>query len=440
MTAFLVAGLSYGDEGKGASVDYLCRHNPVHTVVRYNGGAQCAHNVCTPEGKHFRFSQFGSGTLIPKVRTHLSRYMLVNPLFLMQEEQNLRKVGVKDAYDRLTVERRALVTNPFQIAVNRIRETVRDQGGADYWRGRHGSCGMGIGETMSDSLNFGDALRIGDLENPEVAQRKLETSRERKLQEIGKLGKLPDAAQQELAVLQGSGVVEACLRHYKTFVESVRLVDEDYLTNILDRSGDIVFEGAQGILLDQDYGWHPHTTWTDITFSNADKLLADYDGPTQRIGIMRCYTTRHGPGPFVTESSDLIINERHNTWGEWQRSFRVGHFDLVATRYALEVLGGVDEIFVNCIDHVDGKVKCAESYTIGVGDSIERLHPAGNLTAQTILTNRLFTAKPAYSEYDDVELLILVLEDKLDTPITLGAYGPTAKDRSPFIRTHVAIH
>ena len=109
-----VVDLGYGDAGKGAVVDRLCRDGGVHTVVRFNGGAQAGHNVVTPDGRRHTFAQFGSGTFVPGVRTHLSRFMLVDPLALATEAARLRTLGVRDAFARLTVDRRAPLTTSLQ--------------------------------------------------------------------------------------------------------------------------------------------------------------------------------------------------------------------------------------------------------------------------------------------------------------------------------------
>src|SRR4051794_37158626 len=140
--AIILSGLGYGDEGKGTWTDFLARTMPVHTVVRFNGGAQAGHNVVTPDGRHHTFAQFGSGTFVRGVNSHLSRFMLLNPIRLLQEADELRVLGVPDALARLSVDRRALLTTPFQVAANRLKELARGDA-------RHGSCGMGIGETMS---------------------------------------------------------------------------------------------------------------------------------------------------------------------------------------------------------------------------------------------------------------------------------------------------
>ena len=157
--AIILADLGFGDAGKGTLADYLSRQLAVHTIVRYNGGPQAAHNVVTPDGRHHTFAQFGSGMFLPHTRTLLSRFMLVNPLNMLKEERHLSALGVTDALPRTMIDRRALVITPFQRAINRLREVAR---AAD----RHGSCGEGIGECMSDALNYrDDVIRVGDLQD-----------------------------------------------------------------------------------------------------------------------------------------------------------------------------------------------------------------------------------------------------------------------------------
>jgi adenylosuccinate synthase len=174
----IVVDLGYGDAGKGTIVDWLCARpeqgsgvlagaRPPRTVVRFNGGAQAAHNVVTRDGRQHTFAQFGSGTFAPGVRTHLSRFMLVDPLALAAEAAHLAAAGVADALDRLTVDRDALLTTPYHRAANRARELAR---GTD----RHGSCGIGIGETARYSLDYpADAPRAGDCDAPRRLTRKL---------------------------------------------------------------------------------------------------------------------------------------------------------------------------------------------------------------------------------------------------------------------------
>src|ERR1700754_3409097 len=123
----IVVDLGFGDAGKGGVVDRLCARGPgaVHAVVRFNGGAQAAHNVVTTDARHHTFAQFGSGTFTPGVRTHLSRFMLVDPLALAAEAGHLAGLGVPDALARLTVVREPLLTTLCRRAAGRAREIAR---------------------------------------------------------------------------------------------------------------------------------------------------------------------------------------------------------------------------------------------------------------------------------------------------------------------------
>jgi adenylosuccinate synthase len=324
-----VVDLGYGDCGKGAVVDRLCATGQFPTVIRFNGGAQAAHNVVLDDGTHHTFAQFGSGTFTPGTGTHLSRFMMVDPLALATEADHLRRVGVPSPLSLLTVHRDALLTTPFHIAANRRRESAR--GAA-----RHGSCGMGIGETASFALDHPDlAPRAGD--HGAVLLRKLTYVRDRLQEELGPLDCPP---------------VQDIADVYRAFGEAVGIVDEKYVQNLL-RAGPCVFEGAQGVLLDETHGFHPHTTWSTTTFANAEELAG---GPVRRIGVLRTYTTRHGAGPHPTEDPTWDLPEAHNHTGPWQGRFRTGPFDAVAHRYAADVCGGVDEV---ALTHLDAPVDVA---------------------------------------------------------------------------------
>ncbi|MBE0697141.1 MAG: adenylosuccinate synthetase, partial [Anaerolineaceae bacterium] len=249
----LTADLGYGDAGKGSIVDFLTRSTGVHTVVRYNGGAQAAHNVITPDGRHHTFAQFGSGMFVPGVRTHLSRFMLLHPLAMLAEERALRALRVGDAFSRTSIEREALVITPYQQAANRLKELARGDA-------RHGSCGMGIGETMADWLDNGSAvLFAGDLEDRPILLRKLRWMRETKLAQLENvLAELPHSAavETECHLLKDVHSVEMIADLFYSFAGQVQLVDQGYLGNLLRQPGTTVFEGAQGVLLDEWYGFY----------------------------------------------------------------------------------------------------------------------------------------------------------------------------------------
>jgi adenylosuccinate synthase len=400
-----VVDLGYGDAGKGTVVDWLCATRPVHTVVRFNGGAQAAHNVVLRDGRHHTFAQFGAGTFRPGVRTHLSRHVVVDPLALAAEADHLTSVGVPDALDRLTVDGDALLATPYHRAANRARETAR---GAD----RHGSCGLGVGEAVGYGLAHPDeAPRVADCLAPGRLRRRLTALRDRLTAELGPLDVPP---------------VEDCLAAFTAFAGRVAIVDGAYLAGVL-RAGTCVFEGAQGVLLDEWHGFHPYTTWSTTTFANAEALLAEagLPGAARRLGVLRVVTTRHGNGPLVTEDPALPLTDPRNPTNPWQGRFRFGHFDAVAHRYALAVAGGVDGLALTHLDLAGPGLRICRRY----GDA-DRLRPGppGDLDRQAALTARLLRARPVYD--DPPADWPAAVGAELGVPVVLTSHGPTAGEKT----------
>ena len=445
--AIVAVDLGFGDAGKGSIVDFLARRTAAHTVIRFNGGAQAAHNVITPDGRHHTFSQFGSATFLPGVRTYLSRYMLVEPYALFNEEEHLHTLGVTDALARLSIDRYALVITPFHRAANRLKELARGQD-------RHGSCGIGIGETVTDSLADASlALCAGDLSQSRWVIRRLRTLRDHKLSELeplrpalAELATAPEraVAQAEWALFESGDLIEIAADNYAYLAEQVTLVDESDWRALLDRPGTLLFEGAQGALLDEQYGFAPYTTWSTTTFANADALLSGYSGDVTHLGIWRAYFTRHGPGPFVTEDPALaaVLPEPHNGPSLWQRDFRRGYFDRVAARYALDIAGRVDQLAVTYLDAQLPLRKWCRAYSCAQPglDSffdherqvIDRIKVAQPPTQahQTQLGEHLFRCQPLYETLPaTTDEWLSALEAWSGLPVTITSWGPTANDK-----------
>ncbi|WP_432988583.1 adenylosuccinate synthetase [Dactylosporangium sp. CA-233914] len=398
---YIVVDLGFGDCGKGTTVDYLCATRDIDTVVRFNGGAQAAHTVVLADGRKHTFAQFGSGSLRPGVRTHLSRFMVVDPLSLVTEAEHLIALGASDIWARLSVDRAALISTPYHREANRTKEIAR---GAD----RHGSCGMGVGETMAYSLAHpDDAPRAGDCADPPTLRRKLALLRHR----LGVAGP----------------PVEACVAAYAGFAATVRLVDGFRPT------GTCVFEGAQGVLLDEWHGFHPYTTWSTTTFANAETLL---DGePAFRLGVLRTVTTRHGAGPLPTEAPELGISDPNNPANPWQGAFRVGHFDAPLHRYALAAAGGVDGL---ALTHLDlGVSQLCHRYRPAPDPAASRIAAAlvvgapGDLPRQEAMTQALALVEPEYAPVTD---WVEAVESELGAEVALESWGPTAEDKKPSVR------
>lgn len=420
-----VVGLGFGDEGKGTIVDWLCSTRPVQAVIRFNGGAQAGHNVVMADGRSHTFSQWGSGTF-RGVPTHLSQFMIVNPISLIPEAGHLEKVLGTDPWRLLSIDERALVTTPYHQAVNIAKELKR---GAD----RHGSCGVGVGETVSYSLAHPeDALRFGDLRNRKVLEEKL-----------AKLY-LWATGDEQLAVIASSHDSDIfpdvwdVADLFTEIATRVMITNESYLRAVLD-CGQCVFEGAQGVLLDEWYGFHPHTTWSTTTFENVETLAGR--GTFYRLGVVRAYTTRHGDGPMPSEDAGLTekLVDPHNTTGMWQGPFRVGNFDRVLHRYAIKVCGGVDGLAITHLDiaekYPDDLHIVGEHMSFEYGWAHLNINPnRENLRFQEELTSHLNTATPIF--WDDLKGIAEepvdwshIIGAVLGAPVMIESRGPTAEDK-----------
>lgn len=447
----VIADLPYGDSGKGTTVDFLTRLTGAHTVVRHNGGAQAGHNVTTPNGKHHTFAQFGSGTLVSNTKTFLSQYMMVHPPAMINEAEHLKNLGIANIYERVSIDRKALVISPFQQATNRLKEIHK---GAN----RHGSCGMGIGETMSDFLTYPDlVLHAGDLEDKLTTKRKLTWMRDHKWQQIVEmlpnLSKVPEA-QKEIQLFLNTQYIEDFTDLYWNFSNIVNVVDEKYFNTLLQQPGTIIFESAQGVLLDQLYGFYPYNSWSNLTNENADEMLSDYDGDITKLGIIRGYLTRHGAGPFVTEDAELskTIPDVYNRYSTWQQDFRVGYLDLLALKYAHKAVGNLDGLVVTNLDCMKkvSSWKVCDSYQYK-GKDIDTLHntfehqgkkvtsitlpscdQAKNLTLISQRSNILMECEPNYDKIfsgNDAEEYAHWVSDLLNIPLAITSSGPTANEK-----------
>lgn len=426
----IIVGLGYGDEGKGSIVDYLARRTQTSLVVRYNGGAQAAHNVITPEGQHHTFAQFGSGSFLPGSATLLSKYMLVNPLNLYTEGRHLAEIGVPNVWDRMFIDERAKIITPWHVMANRAREKARGEN-------RHGSCGQGIGETASDALN-GFYVTLEDLlKSPEELKAELKSIREfKKAQLASEIGDWqPDQNPEE-----EEEYLNKIVSLYMTLPETVHIVGDDEIEILFEKPEQVIFEGAQGVLLDENYGWHPYTTWSNTTKYNAEQIMLDYGctgDKVKTIGVTRAYATRHGNGPLPTENNQTGGVEAHNVRDKWQGEFRIGAFDGVTFQYALIASGGVDELAVTCLDQVlNEQYICTSYYHEATQTSVTSIdfREQPDLQRQEKVGKFLMDVDPMYNVLEGPDQLILWLSQLV--PVNIISIGPTANDKE-LISDHV---
>lgn len=285
-----VIGAAFGDEGKGLMVDYLCRLSGAEPmVVRFNGGAQAGHTVVTPDERRHVFHHFGAGTLAG-ARTYLSRDFLVNPILWLKEYEELQRLGLRT---RLFVDREAPLTTIVDMIEGQDRERLK----------KHGSCGAGVYATVMRQRCPEFRLFAGDLERPVYLANRLE-----------RLRKFTDANVSD-------EMMQRFLDDCELMRAQINLCDSRI---IIDQPGDVIFEGAQGLLLGEDHNeFFPHLTPSQPGLVNvrkiADECMIDR---VNVVYVVRSYLTRHGAGPLPQEDPELAYVDTTNVENEWQGSLR----------------------------------------------------------------------------------------------------------------------
>lgn len=433
--AIAVVDLAFGDCGKGTIVDALAGRFGQSLVVRFNGGPQAGHNVVTPDGRHHTFSQFGSGAFAPGGQTLLSRFMLIEPYALLNEAAHLRQLLKANPLHRLTIDARCPVITPAHQAANRLRELLRGPAA-------HGTCGLGIGQTMEDLTRRPElvftASRLGDRSFLRRALRQLVDARRADF-----AASLPDLAADPRAAgsvqtLEDPAWIDAAVDNYGRLFQEAQIATEPEIRSRLREAPTLLFEGAQGVLLDERFGFHPHTTWSNTTFANADALATENGLGARpfRLGVARSYFCRHGIGPFVTEEASLSprLPEPHNASAGWQGNFRVGLFDAVAARYAISVCGGVDAVAITHLDRAGQlPAQLCEAYADGTARIVELTpEPPGDVDRPGRLTEMLFRCKPIYRRLAAAEMRAFgdTLAESIGSRVAIASFGPTAAEKS----------
>ncbi|WP_430594738.1 adenylosuccinate synthetase [Isoptericola sp. QY 916] len=438
--AIVVVGLGYGDESKGATVDHLAASTPdAVAVVRWSGGGQAAHNV-RHGARHHTFRQFGSGTFLD-VRTVLRAPMLVDPVLLAAEAHALEGQGVHDPLGLVVADARCLVTTPVHAAMNRARELARGAG-------RHGSTGLGIGETVAYDLavraraRAGDA--VGNFTAPAAAPRgsapTLATLRDRR-RTVAALDALARYAAPLLESVDDGDVAHPSVSEMASLLCAI--AGDVEITDDIDRrlgdalgAGTVLFEGSQGLLLDEWHGFHPHTTWSTVTPRHLVRELEAAGHRPFVLGLTRTYSTRHGAGPMPTEDAGLVLPEPDNREGRYQGGWRTGHLDLPALRYASRVAGRLDGVAVSHLDAIAAAAAAGTPLQVAGSWGGDRqpltfaAHP--DLARAERLTAAAASALPDLAPLpDDPAAVLRLVEDAVGAPVVLTADGPRRTDRSP---------
>lgn len=337
MKAQIVVGLGFGDEGKGMTTDFLCSQHPNSVVVRFNGGHQAGHTVIRDNVKHIH-SSFGSGTLLGRP-TYISEYCCFYPPHIHEEEKTLNENGI---IPTLRIHPLAKLTTPYDVAYNRMRESTL----------RHGSVGVGIGATFARNV-IGYKLHAADIMFPNLLEAKLQQIREHHYDNL-----LSGYTRED--IIRFTEVEQEEFTHFYSALASktFKIANYDYLTQFPT----IVFEGAQGIMLDMDMGIFPNVTYSHCTSKNALSICRVLNISDINLNyVTRCYQTRHGNGWMSNENEISLINNEHeiNELGDWQGNFRIGELDTKLLNYALNCddiysTGHKKHLHVTCLDQREG--------------------------------------------------------------------------------------
>lgn len=421
-THHIVVGLGYGDEGKGSTVDYLASSIPnAAAVVRFSSGPQAAHTVRHGARMH-TFRQFGSGSLLG-LPTYLLRDMAVNPMMLAVESEQLERLGVTDALGRITADSRSLVITPLHQLMNHARELLR---GGD----RHGTTGNGVGETVAYDLMLKSDAKPGDLignfpihapfgeRSDRLTMGTLRSKRQtmRALDQLAKYA-APLLRQADIDLPHS---IELIANALCSVASSVRIEQSSFraLEREVLAQGAAIFEGSQGALLDENYGFHPHTTWATVVPNRLRARLRALGQPSRTVGVTRTYATRHGQGPMPTEDTHLDLPEPDNGDDGPAGRWRVGHLDLHALTYAANIVRP-DELAITHLDVDPSRLMVATDW----GD--RSVFFADSPTEAAFDANP--TLEPAPTDRDE---LIAMIERAAHAPATILSTGPTRLDRT----------
>ena len=411
MKADVLLGLQWGDEGKGKIVDVLTPHYDI--VARFQGGPNAGHTL-EFEGKHFVLRSIPSGIFQQGQVNVIGNGVVLDPVLFKEEAEELEKSGVA-LKQVLKISKKAHVILPTHRLLDAAYERLKGDA-------KIGTTGKGIGPTYTDKVSR-DGVRVGDLlQNLDEAYAKAKRRHLALLKACGMEADIQEAEQRWLEAVE--------------YLKQFELIDSEYyVNNSLQAGKRVLCEGAQGSLLDIDFGSYPFVTSSNTVCAGACTGLGLAPSRIAEVyGIFKAYCTRVGSGPFPTELFDetgsMIRNIGHEYGAVTGRERRCGWIDLVALRYTI-MLNGVTQLIMMKSDVLDGMdvVKACDAYEVdGVLTHDVPFNMGGNVKPvftelpgwKTDLTH--ITAEDqfpkAFVDY------IHYLESRLGVPITIVSVGP----------------
>jgi adenylosuccinate synthase len=417
----VVVGAQFGDEGKAKVTDLLAKNADI--VVRYQGGANAGHTVVV--GKEtYKFHLIPSGIIYPGKTCVLGPGMVIDPKAFIKEVKSLTDRGLDDSLLRVSAS--AHVTMPYHLALDAAEEESRGDN-------KIGTTKRGIGPTYADKCAR-SGIRMEDLLDREVLKEKLEWMVPRKNLLLERMYNHPPFDMDEI------------LEEYAAYGEQMRKYVCDTSQLIFDavnNKKNILFEGAQGTMLDLDHGSYPFVTSSSPTAGGA--CIGAGIGPTiidRVIGISKAFMTRVGEGPFPTEQDGEegeMLRQTGKPWAEvgvtTGRPRRCGWFDTVIGRYAVRV-NGLDCLAITKLDVMDefDEIKICVAYKDKKDGSIHKELPSiGSQFKRMEPVYKVFPGwkKPTYkiTSFDELPVeakrYLDFIAEELDCPVAIVSVGPT---------------
>ncbi|MDX2061725.1 MAG: adenylosuccinate synthase [Bacteroidia bacterium] len=415
MPVDVLLGLQWGDEGKGKIVDVLGHQYAI--IARFQGGPNAGHTLVV-EGKKYVLHQIPSGIFHPGCVCLIGNGVVLNPVILQQEIETLLAAGV-DIRSRLLLSRRMHLILPTHRLLDKAYEQAKGEK-------KIGSTLRGIGPTYQDKMAR-RGVRLGEIESPDFAQRCTEVANYHlellKLHNI-----LPGEYETDLA--EWNELFWASIERLRTLT----LVDSEYvLAEALAEGKQVLAEGAQGALLDIDFGSYPFVTSSNTTTGGACSGLGIPPNHFGRVfGVFKAYCTRVGSGPFPTELFGSEAEELRQIGGEYGattgRPRRIGWLDLPALKYAC-MLNGVTDLVMTKADVLSG----LEAVQVSVGYQTEGGTTDRLPFRQTDALKPVYQALPGWVLADTgtlpetLEAYIRFIESYLGLPVSYVSVGADRK-------------
>lgn len=420
MSVDVLLGLQWGDEGKGKVVDYLATKYKV--VARFQGGPNAGHTLEFDGIKHV-LHQIPSGIFRSEIKNVVGNGVVLDPVIFKKEIKELADLGL-DARDNLYISKKTQLILPTHRLLDAFQEKQKGSN-------KIGSTLKGIGPTYQDKIGR-QGLRVGDIQLNGFKER-YETLRDNHLSII-------DDAEIKDQLEELEPLFYDAIDYLKTF----NLVDSEYLINEeLNAKSNVLAEGAQGSLLDVDFGSYPFVTSSSTMVSGACSGLGVAPSKIGEVmGVFKAYCTRVGSGPFPTElfdeTGEQLRKQGHEFGATTGRPRRCGWLDLPALKYAI-MINGVTQLFMMKADVLAGfnSIRVCIGYKLADGTETEKLpYDLVNQSVEPIYKelSGWNDAMPSSAKYDDIsqslKTYVKFIEDEVGVPIKIVSLGP---DRSETI-------